>query len=61
MSCHILDKNLFTTEKNVMNNGCNIYMYKESFSPNEEKALAFDCFKDKNNVNNETAKKVELM
>lgn len=27
-------------------------MYKESFSPNEEKALAFDCFKDKNNVNN---------
>ena len=34
-------------------------MYKESFSPNEEKALAFDCFK--NNVNNETAKKVELM
>lgn len=36
-------------------------MYKESFSPNEEKALAFDCFKDKNNVNNEIAKKVELM
>ena len=36
-------------------------MYKESFSPNEEKTLAFDCFKDKNNVNNETAKKVELM
>lgn len=48
-------------QKNVMNNGCNMYIYKESFSPNLEKTLTFDCFKDKNNKNNETAKNVELI
>ena len=44
-----------------MNNGCNMYIYKESFSPNLEKTLTFDCFKDKKNKNNETAKNVELI
>ena len=34
-----------------------MYIYKESFSPNLEKTLTFDCFKD----NNETAKNVELI
>lgn len=48
-------------KKNVMNNGWNMYIYKESFSPNLEKTLTFDCFKDKNNKNNETAKNVELI
>lgn len=61
ISCHILDKYLFATEKNVMNNGWNMYIYKESFSLNLEKTLTFDCFKDKNNKNNETAKNVELI
>ena len=38
-----------------------MYIYKKSFSPNLEKTLTFDCFKDKNNKNNETAKNVELI
>ena len=38
-----------------------MYIYKESFSPNLEKTWTCDCFKDKNNKNNETAKNVELI
>lgn len=38
-----------------------MYMYNESFSPNADKILTFVCFVDKNNKNNDIAKKVELI
>ncbi len=37
-----------------------MYIYKESFSPNTDKVFVLACVIDKNNINNETAKKVEL-
>ena len=46
--------------KKVINNGCNIYIYKESFSPISEKMLDF-CLIDRKNKNNEMAKNVVLI
>lgn len=37
-----------------------MYIYKESFSPNTVKYWFLACVIDKNKINNETAKKVEL-
>jgi hypothetical protein len=47
-------------EKNMINNGWNMYMYKESFSPNVDKPFFPTCFADKENRTRETASKVEL-
>lgn len=35
-------------------------MYSEYFSPKTDKIFAFGCFVDRNNRNNDIAKKVEL-
>lgn len=52
---------MFTVEKNIPNKGWNMYIYKESFSPNADKAFALVCVIDRKSMNNEIAKKVELM
>ena len=38
-----------------------MYIYKESFSPNADKTFVLVCVTDRNRMNNETAKKVELI
>lgn len=38
-----------------------MYIYKETFSPNADKTFVLLCVMDRYRMNNETAKKVELI